>query len=153
MRSNYHPLAVTWASVGLGGSSPLAPPTPFSCAELGAGAALVLSAQCSPSQGTIFLVSKDALRIAGKPNLCVNINAGARAAQPYLDICADTEVKRWDAGGSSTAAARLRSVGGLWANQCRSVRDIQNNKARFQLDADAVDCRPGKNLKFFISAD
>jgi hypothetical protein len=121
--------------------------------KVAVGSALVLSAKCSPSQGAIFLVAKDAIRVAGKPNLCVNISAGAHAAQPYLENCADTEVKNWDVGGSSSASARIRSVGGLWDNQCWSVRDIQNDRARYPLDVDAVACRPGKDPKFFISAD
>lgn len=116
-------------------------------------AELMLS-NCTPAQGLIFNVTPQRISIAGKPNLCVNISAGARQAVLYLEECRDTEVKGWESKGVDKDSGRLRAVGGLWDNQCLAIPELANPNAKFPLRVNAVACAGGgRDLKFFVATN
>jgi hypothetical protein len=117
--------------------------------SLAAGAELMLM-NCKASQGWVFHVSKDRIAIAGKPGLCLNLGAGARRGIVYLEQCKDTTVKSWDAVGSAVEARRIRAVGGTWNNQCWSIPQLANEKAKFPIPVELDDCKAGRDLTFFI---
>lgn len=65
-----------------------------------------------------FVVKGNRIASAANPNLCVNVGAGAHRAALYLEECNDVSVRRWDAKGSATDAARIRAEGGPFDNMC-----------------------------------
>ena len=105
---------------------------------------------CTPNQGTIWVVQRNRITVAGRPDLCVAASAGAHSADLYLESCKDSNVSGWEAGGNATQSARLRITGGLFANQCLSVPQL-NDPANPRLPYTVQLKSCGRDdLKFFV---
>lgn len=105
---------------------------------------------CAPNQGKLWVVSRNRITVAGRPELCVGASAGASSADLYLEACADVNVDSWDLAANATQSARMRIAGGMFANQCVNIPQL-NNPANPPMPyfIQVKDC--GRNdLKFFL---
>lgn len=120
--------------------------------RVAAGAKLMLVA-CSGSAGSAFVVANRQITLAGRPDLCVAVSAGARAAEMTVETCKDSNVSAWDAAGSSTKAARIRVAGGIFTDECWAVPkldDPANPPLPYELLLKPCGA-PGKgDLQFFV---
>ncbi len=120
--------------------------------KLAAGAELMLANATSGAQCSVFQVSAQRIAIAGQPNLCVNIGAGSRSGNVYLEACNDVSVTGWDIAGNATTSARVRAVGGPFNNQCWAVPGLADPNVKFPTPVVPADCKrnAAQELKFFV---
>jgi Ricin-type beta-trefoil lectin domain len=105
---------------------------------------------CAPNQGKMWVVSRNRITVAGRPDLCVGAAAGARSADLYLETCAGVNVDSWDLAANATQSTPMRIAGGMFANQCVSIPELNNSSnPPMPYFIQLKDC--GRNdLKFFL---
>lgn len=116
---------------------------------------LMLISATSESECKMFAISKQRIKIVGMDdepqNLCVNVGAGARNGRFYLENCDDVSVTGWEVKGTSTSSSRVRSLGGIFNNQCFTIPGLASKRAKFPLPILPATCKKNaaQELKFF----
>ena len=113
---------------------------------------LKLIGTSSEGQCKLFVVSKRRISIIGRPDLCVNIAAGAGRGILYLEACRDVSVTGWDIKATAAESSRLRSLGGPYDNMCWAIPNLGNENAKFPLRVQPAPCQKNvdNELKFFV---
>lgn len=124
--------------------------------KIALGSQLMLISATSESECKLFVISKQRIRVAGMDddpqNLCVNVGAGARNGIFNLENCDDVSVTGWEVNGTSTSSSRVRSLGGVFNNQCFTIPSLANPRAKFPLPILPATCmeNAAEELKFFV---
>jgi hypothetical protein len=113
---------------------------------------LKLISASSEGQCKLFVVSKKRISIIGRPDLCVNIGAGASRGVLYLEACRDVSVTGWDIKATAAESSRLRSLGGPFDNMCWAIPNLSDENAKFPLRVQPATCQKNvdNELKFFV---
>ncbi|MEB3124654.1 MAG: hypothetical protein VKL00_03270 [Synechococcales bacterium] len=113
---------------------------------------LMLISANSEAQCQVFVISKQRISIAGRPDLCVNIGGSARRGLLYLEKCGDVSVTGWEIKGTSTSSSRVRALGGLFDNMCWEIPSLSDEKAKYPLRVLPAVCQKNvaNQLKFFV---
>jgi hypothetical protein len=115
------------------------------------GSQLVLSLATSGAQCSVFVVSRQRITLAGKPNLCVNVGASARAGFAYLEACKDVSVTGWDIAATSTTSSRIRAVGGPHNNTCFALPQIADERVKMPVvELQPCKANAAQDMKFFL---
>lgn len=112
---------------------------------------LMLITASSEVQCQVFVISRQRISLAGRPDLCVNIGAAAHRGQLYLEACKDVSVTSWEINGTSSSSSRLRALGGPFDNMCWAIPSLGDEKAIFPLRVLPAVCQKNvaNELKFF----